>query len=77
MDESKIWIKIKVAPWQWPGINDIQHDINSSIHYRSHTIKPKCQTAGVNLDHAEKATTHIQTMKEEKQSEWTKKNSPL
>lgn len=39
-------------------------DIYGLIHYKSYTIRPKCQTAGVNLDHAEKATTHIQTMME-------------
>lgn len=43
-------------------------DIYGSIHYKSYTISLKCQPSGVNLDHAEKATTHIQTMKE-----WRKK----
>lgn len=39
-------------------------DIYGSIHYRRYTIGPKFLTAGVNLDRAEKTTSHIQIIKE-------------
>lgn len=54
-------------------------DIYGSIHYRTYTIGPKFLTAGVNLDHPEKTTSHIQIIKEGgmKKKERINMNSPL